>query len=164
MGRHYDTAIFGELISTLVSVFPDVAIGLDVIAGFPTETESEFLATLDFISGLDIAYIHAFTFSRRWGTPAWSLPNQISNAEKNRRVNLLTALSAHKKQLYTDKLLQGKVMLRGICESVTDGMATCLSDHFVRAYSASEANPGDIISGLAKEIYGDGVRLETNKS
>ncbi len=160
MGRHYDASKFHALIATILQSFPDAAIGLDVIAGFPSETESEFQNTLDLISGLDIAYLHAFTFSRRWGTAAYTMPGQLSNQEKNRRVKLLTALSSQKKQLYIEKLIRDKIPLRGVCESVSNGLATLLSDHFIRAYTDHPSTQGQILTGVPAETCHDGVMLE----
>ncbi len=159
MGRHYETAEFRDLIASILKTWPDAAIGLDVIAGFPSETETEFQTTLDLLSELAIAYLHAFTFSRRWGTPADSLTGQIPNVEKNRRVRLLTALSDEKKRLYTQKLLRDQTPLRGICESVEAGLATCLSDHFIRACATGGYAPGSLITGIPSQSRLDGVLL-----
>ncbi|MDD4223181.1 MAG: tRNA (N(6)-L-threonylcarbamoyladenosine(37)-C(2))-methylthiotransferase MtaB [Candidatus Cloacimonetes bacterium] len=160
MGRHYEISEFRALTARILQTWPDAAIGLDVIAGFPGETEAEFQATLDLLADLDIAYLHSFSFSRRWGTPADTMPGQIPKPEKNRRVNLLTALSDAKKRIYTRKLIQDQVPLRGVCEKVVDGHSTCLSDHFVRAYSSPEIAPGEMLSGIAAQARQDGVLLE----
>ncbi|OQB89041.1 MAG: Threonylcarbamoyladenosine tRNA methylthiotransferase MtaB [Candidatus Cloacimonetes bacterium ADurb.Bin117] len=160
MGRHYQTSEFKELIASILQTWPDVAIGLDVIAGFPSETEAEFQITLDLLSELDIAYLHAFTFSRRWGTPADTLPGQIPNLVKNRRVKQLTALSDAKKRAYTQMLLESKTPLRGVCEKVANGLATCLSDHFIRAYAAGDYTPGSLLKGIPSKLWEDGLLLE----
>lgn len=162
MGRQYETAAFRALIDTILKTWPDAAIGLDVIAGFPSETEAEFQTTLNLLSELDIAYLHAFTFSRRWGTPADTLPGQIPNLAKNRRVRLLTALSDAKKLLYTQNLLRDRIPLRGVCESAETGLATCLSDHFIRAYAAGGCAPGSLITGIPSQLERDGILLATS--
>ncbi len=160
MGRKYEIAEFRDLIATILKTWPDAAIGLDVIAGFPSETETEFQDTLDLLSDLDVAYLHAFPFSRRWGTPADTLPSQVSNQDKNRRVRLLTALSDEKKRLYTQRLLRDKTPLRGICESSHNGLATCLSDHFVRVHAAGGCAPGSLLKGIPSQLEQDGLLLE----
>lgn len=160
MGRSCTSSAFRSLVDNILSTLPEAAIGLDIIAGFPDETASEFQATLDLISDLHVTYLHAFSFSRRWGTPADTLPDQVPKAEKNHRVTLLNALSDHKKRIYTERLLQQGINLRGICESVADGLPTCLSDHYLRAYADVSANPGDLLRGKAARQHADGVLLD----
>lgn len=160
MGRSCTCSAFRSLVDNILSTLPEAAIGLDVIAGFPAETASEFQATLDLISDLHVTYLHAFSFSRRWGTPADTLPDQVPKAEKNHRVTLLNALSDHKKRIYTERLLQQGISLRGVCESVADGLATCLSDHYLRAYADVPANPGDLLRGNAARQHADGLLLD----
>lgn len=162
MGRSYDVESFEGLIQRILHSFPNAAIGLDVIAGFPGESEAEFEVTLRLLESLDLAYLHAFTFSRRPGTKAYSLPGQISNQEKNRRVNLLTELSDHKKRSYTQKLIQNKVSLRALCERLSGALATGLSDHYIRVYSSDSIKPGEIIRGRASRIKEEGILLESS--
>ena len=160
MGRNYASSAFRSLVQNILSTLPEAAIGLDVIAGFPAETPSEFQATLDLISALDVTYLHAFPYSRRRGTPADTLPGQVPKAEKNRRVTLLNALSDHKKRIYTQKLITQGISQRGDCESVADGLATCLSDHYIRAWADLDASPGDLLRGKATRLQADGVLLD----
>ena len=160
MGRNYASSAFRSLVQNILSTLPEAAIGLDVIAGFPAETPSEFQATLDLISALDVTYLHAFPYSRRRGTPADTLPGQVPKAEKNRRVTLLNALSDHKKRIYTQKLISQGISLRGVCESVADGLATCLSDHYIRAWADLDASPGNLLRGKATRLQADGVLLD----
>jgi threonylcarbamoyladenosine tRNA methylthiotransferase MtaB len=70
MGRPYQAAYFRELVGRIRAAGPDVAIGSDVMVGFPGEGEEEFRETESFVAGLDIAYLHVFPYSRRPGTPA----------------------------------------------------------------------------------------------
>ncbi|NLN85798.1 MAG: tRNA (N(6)-L-threonylcarbamoyladenosine(37)-C(2))-methylthiotransferase MtaB [Candidatus Cloacimonetes bacterium] len=160
MGRSYDVAAFQNLIHRILQSFPNAAIGLDVIAGFPGESEAEFEATLRLLESLELAYLHAFTFSRRPGTAAFSLPGQISNHEKNRRVNLLTELSEQKKQGYIQKLVQKRIELRAVCETLSDGLASGLSDHYIRVFSPATVAPGELIRGRALQTQDEGILLE----
>lgn len=164
MGRSYPSSMFRSLVENILSTLPDAAIGLDVIAGFPSETAAEFQTTLDLISDLEVTYLHAFSFSRRPGTPAYTMPGQVTKEEKNRRVTLLHELSDHKKQLYTEKLLQTGIHLRGIFESVADGLATCLSDHYIRAYADFATEPGGILRGKPVLRHADGVLMSSEPS
>lgn len=158
MGRHYGTEAFSTLISDLLARFPDAAIGLDVIAGFPGETEAEFSHTLAFLEMLGIAYLHAFSFSRRKGTPAYDLPGQIPKNEINHRTNALTDLSARKKELYKQKLIRERIALRGVCESLSHGLGTFLSDHYIRGYAQDPPAAGQICRIVPQTIYRDGLR------
>ena len=160
MGRSYNVESFQGLIQRILHSFPNAAIGLDVIAGFPGESEAEFETSLELIKSLEVAYLHAFTFSRRPGTVAYSLPGQIPNLEKNRRVNLLTELSEQKKQVYSQRLLQNQVSLRAVCENLSDGLANGLSDHYIRVFSPDLVKPGEMIHGKASQVWGEGILLE----
>ncbi len=62
--------------------------------------------------------------------------------------------------IYTERLLQQGISLRGVCESVADGLATCLSDHYLRAYADVPANPGDLLRGNAARQHADGLLLD----
>lgn len=157
MGRRYSTSLFQDLIGNLHRAFPSAAIGMDVITGFPGETSDEFDQTCEFLSRLDFAYLHVFSFSRREGTPAATMPNQVPNQEKNRRTNVLSVLSDQKKQVYMSYLINNRVPLRGVCESIEDNAGTCLSDHYVRVYAPFKGQPGNIMHAIPEKPWLDGV-------
>jgi threonylcarbamoyladenosine tRNA methylthiotransferase MtaB len=157
MGRRYDTALFKELISDIMILFPTAAIGLDVIAGFPGETDGEFENTLSLLAGLPITYLHAFTFSPRSGTPAASLSGQIASDVKNIRVNRLTALSKSKTSSYVELLIGKEITLRGVCEKVENGKGAFLSDHYVRAWGKGCSVPGELCRLIPHRPYLQGV-------
>jgi len=77
MGRNYTIETFRLIIEKVRKRMPDAAIGLDVISGFPGETEGEFTNTLNFLKALPFTHLHVFPFSRRPGTPAAHMPNQV---------------------------------------------------------------------------------------
>lgn len=97
MGRHYDTAFFADRIAYIRSKMeapgkPKVFFGIDTMVGLPGETEALFRETYDFIAGLRPAFIHVFPYSRRPGTPAASMPGQVSEQMKHERVLALEEL------------------------------------------------------------------------
>ena len=97
MGRHYDTAFFADRIAYIRSKMetpgkPKVFFGIDTMVGLPGETEELFKETYDFIAGLRPAFIHVFPYSRRPGTPAASMPGQVSEQTKHERVLALEEL------------------------------------------------------------------------
>ena len=85
MNRKYDTARYFESVSLLRRWFPHCAVTTDLIVGFPAETEEEFCQSLDFIRKCRLAKVHIFPYSRRTGTPAAAMPEQIQNAVKEER-------------------------------------------------------------------------------
>ncbi len=92
MGRRYRTADFARKVEYIRSRMEHVFFGIDVIVGFPGESEEEFLRTYEFLEGLKPAFIHIFPYSRRAGTPAAVMPDQVPEATKTARVEVLEAL------------------------------------------------------------------------
>ena len=98
MNRKYTPEQFAVVIEKIKSYLPDAAIGIDVMAGFPGETRSEFDKTLTFLESIPLTYIHAFPYSPRPGTLAFGWKNDCSKQEKNRRVKELIELGRGKKE------------------------------------------------------------------
>lgn len=96
MKRRYNTTQFRQKIELISEKLPNAFIGLDIISGFPGETEILFNETYDFINSLRISALHCFTFSMRKGTPAATMPNQIIKTEKKKRTRKLMDLSEKK--------------------------------------------------------------------
>ncbi len=78
MNRHYTTTFFGDLVKQIHHLSPDAAIGLDVITGFPGETDHQFEKTCQLLESLPFSHLHVFPFSKRSGTPAATMPDQLS--------------------------------------------------------------------------------------
>lgn len=89
MNRHYTAGEFFELTRKLRNSFPGASITTDIIVGFPGETDSDFSETSEFVKSVGFEKVHIFPFSRREGTPAASMPGQISNIMKARRAATL---------------------------------------------------------------------------
>lgn len=96
MRRRYQKELYSERIATIKELMPNCCIGVDVIVGFPGETEAEFKETYDFINGLDVSYLHVFTYSERDNTEAISLADPVPVSERKRRNKMLRILSAKK--------------------------------------------------------------------
>ena len=92
MRRRYTTARFAERIAAVRRLMPDAFIGIDVIVGFPGETEADFRTTYDFLAGLEPAFLHIFPFSERPGTPAVDLPGKVPPSVASQRVAELEGL------------------------------------------------------------------------
>ncbi|MCO7126341.1 tRNA (N(6)-L-threonylcarbamoyladenosine(37)-C(2))-methylthiotransferase MtaB [Sporolactobacillus shoreicorticis] len=105
MHRKYKTGFFAEKIARLRQALPDFALTSDVIVGFPGETDEEFQETYDFIRDLHFSELHVFPYSKRTGTPAAGMPNQIPDEVKHDRVNRLIELSAKLSEEYAERYL-----------------------------------------------------------
>ena len=94
MRRRYTTARYAERIAEVRRLMPDSFIGIDVIVGFPGETEEDFRATYDFLANIKPAFIHIFPFSERAGTPAVDMPDKVPAHIAAERVKRLEELCA----------------------------------------------------------------------
>ncbi|WP_214847579.1 tRNA (N(6)-L-threonylcarbamoyladenosine(37)-C(2))-methylthiotransferase MtaB [Exiguobacterium sp. s193] len=103
MRRKYTMAEFGERITRLKEVLPDCAITSDVIVGFPGETEEEFMETFNFINDHKFSELHVFPYSKRTGTPAAMMDDQVDEHVKEQRVARLIALSDQLAKEYASK-------------------------------------------------------------
>ena len=97
MRRRYQREFFAEKVLKVKEVMPHACIALDVIAGFPTETEEEFAEGLSFLESLPISYLHVFTYSRRPGTIAADMDGQVLPQVKKEWTNRLISMSEQKK-------------------------------------------------------------------
>jgi threonylcarbamoyladenosine tRNA methylthiotransferase MtaB len=163
MNRHYSVEEFRQLILKILEISPAAAIGLDVIAGLPGETETLFRETLDLINQLPVSYLHVFSYSKRPGTKAAAMKGQISGDIIKQRSTMLTEISAAKKNLYTEKLIKEKLLLKGIAEKKKKEVWTALSDHYIRIYSTEEGvSEKSLLKGKAGKMFKDGIMVEHN--
>lgn len=105
MQRRYSVNDYEELINKVKKHLPDAAIGVDVIVGFPGETEEDFIHTHNFLRELPISYLHVFTYSERPNTKAISLPGSIDVQERKRRNNILRILSEKKRAKFYAEMI-----------------------------------------------------------
>ena len=89
MNRHYDTAFYEDLVNRIRLTFDNAAITTDIMVGFAGETQEEFQKSIEFARKIKFAQAHIFAYSRRSGTIAYGLKNQVSNAEKKSRAKLM---------------------------------------------------------------------------
>lgn len=100
MRRKYERELYAERVSYIKSLRPDCCIGVDVIVGFPGETDEEFMETVDFLKDLDISYLHVFTYSERANTSAMKLGTAVPMAVRRERSKMLHILSDKKKRAF----------------------------------------------------------------
>lgn len=103
MRRKYTMEFFGERLTKLKEVLPDLAVTSDVIVGFPGETEEEFMETYNFIREYEFAELHVFPFSKRTGTPAARMEDQVDETVKNERVHRLLSLNDQLAKQYASR-------------------------------------------------------------
>jgi threonylcarbamoyladenosine tRNA methylthiotransferase MtaB len=132
MHRKYRPRHYADRILKARRLMPDAAIGADVMAGFPGETDAEFEASLAFIESMPFTYLHVFTYSERPGTPAANAPSQVPMAVRKHRGRTLRELAA-KKNLEFRRRMVGRTLSVVTLEEL--GMA--LSDNFIKVELAA---------------------------
>ena len=100
MRRRYKRELYAEKIAAIKQMMPDCAIGVDVIVGFPAESDQEFQETFEFLHSLDISYLHVFTYSERNNTKAIDIKPVIPVHIRNERNKILRNLSYQKMQYF----------------------------------------------------------------
>lgn len=100
MRRRYLTQLYADRVKKIKSLMPHACIGVDVIVGFPGETEEDFLLTYRFLADLEISYLHVFTYSERPNTPAADFDEVVPDAIRTKRSKMLRVLSAKKRQQF----------------------------------------------------------------
>ena len=100
MRRRYMKELYVDRVEHIKRVLPDACIGVDVIVGFPGETDEMFLETYNFLNDLDISYLHVFSYSERPNTHASTLPNKVSKSLRSKRSKMLRGLSAKKRRAF----------------------------------------------------------------
>ncbi len=105
MNRHYDSAFYRDLVKRIRLVFPDCSITTDIMVGFAGETDEEFKRSLDFAKEIGFAKAHIFAYSRRAGTVADRLPEQVQNAVKSKRSHIMAGACIEKECEFLNKQL-----------------------------------------------------------
>jgi threonylcarbamoyladenosine tRNA methylthiotransferase MtaB len=112
MRRKYERALYAERVNQIKSLRSDACIGVDVIVGFPGETDDDFMETIEFLKDLDISYLHVFTYSERANTGAPKLGETVPMDVRRERSKQLHLLSDRKKrQFYTENIGSERTVL-----------------------------------------------------
>lgn len=106
MKRRYMRELYADRVSKIKEVMPHACIGVDVIVGFPGETDDLFLETYNFLYELDISYLHVFTYSERDNTEAAEMDGVVSKKVRAKRSKMLRGLSAKKRRAFYEKQLE----------------------------------------------------------
>lgn len=108
MKRRYMRELYVDRVSKIKEVMPHACIGVDVIVGFPGETEEHFLETYNFLNELDISYLHVFTYSERDNTEAAEMDGVVPKNIRSKRSKMLRGLSAKKRRAFYEKQIGTK--------------------------------------------------------
>jgi threonylcarbamoyladenosine tRNA methylthiotransferase MtaB len=131
MKRRYQRELYVDRVSSIKSVMPAACIGVDVIVGHPGETPELFLETYEFLTTLDISYLHVFPYSERPNTYAVEMKPKVDGMQKAERSKMLHILSDKKRRAFYESQsgLKGKVLFE---ESATPGTMEGFSENYVR--------------------------------
>lgn len=105
MRRRYMRELYTDRVSKIKETMPHACIGVDVIVGFPGETDEHFLDTYHFLNDLDISYLHVFTYSERDNTPAATMEGVVSKNVRSKRSKMLRGLSVKKRRAFYESQL-----------------------------------------------------------
>ena len=131
MKRRYLTSLYSSRIEKIRTVMPNACVGVDVIVGFPGETEEDFLTTFKYLNELDVSYLHVFTYSERANTPAAEMKDPVPLKIRNKRSKMLRILSDKKRRAFYEEQLGniGTVLFE---EEVKDGKMYGYTENYIR--------------------------------
>lgn len=155
MNRKYTASEFKEGTELLREFFPDPALTTDVIVGFPGETDKEFEESLEFYKDINFYEMHVFKFSRREGTRAFDMPDQVSERVKTKRSHVLLSLTKENSRKYREKEI-GKelpVLFEEVIEIDGRPYWTGFTDNYIRA--AVEKDAEELFQGQGKRGLSD---------
>ncbi|MEZ4910969.1 MAG: tRNA (N(6)-L-threonylcarbamoyladenosine(37)-C(2))-methylthiotransferase MtaB [Saprospiraceae bacterium] len=156
MRRRYKRELYAERVGWIKEIMPHCCIGVDVIVGFPGETDEHFNETVAFIDAIDISYLHVFTYSERANTPAESFENPVPMHVRKERNDILRLLSQHKRIHFTEKSM-GKIHNMLLENSQMDGFWSGYTENYIKVLiPKSQHNLNDIIK--VRLDHWDGAR------
>ena len=153
MNRHYTTEEFKDKVDLIRKFFPLAGITTDIIVGFPTETEEDFLESVNFAKEVAFSDIHPFIFSPRSGTVAYKmvdLPHEIKKA----RLDKLLQVKLQLKEKFISSCINKPFEI--IVEESADGFMQGYTENYIRAYIKGEYAQGEKVKAILTESYKDG--------
>jgi threonylcarbamoyladenosine tRNA methylthiotransferase MtaB len=131
MGRRYLRELYVDRVTKIKTLLPQACIGVDVIVGFPGETDELFLETYSFLNELDISYLHVFTYSERANTRAAEMDEIVPMKKRNERSKMLRILSEKKRRKFYEENL-GKTFTVLFEEDVENGKIHGFTENYIR--------------------------------
>jgi threonylcarbamoyladenosine tRNA methylthiotransferase MtaB len=161
MRRRYMKELYVDRVSRINQVMPHACIGVDVIVGFPGETDEHFLETYNFLNSLEISYLHVFTYSERDNTTAANMAGVVPKNIRHKRSKMLRGLSVKKRRAFYEKQLgtTRKVLFEG---DNREGYITGFTENYVKVKTPWNPSLVNTLHTIQlKEIDTDGlVRFE----
>ncbi len=149
MMRRYKRELYASRVETIKSLMPHACIGVDVIVGFPDETDEDFLETYRFINSLDISYLHVFTYSERPNTPANDMENAVPMHKRRERNEMLRILSEKKRRAFYQQFL-GQTREVLFEKHKNNAFLTGFTDNYIKIELPKEENTeGGNINAIA---------------
>ena len=155
MHRKYDTARYLESVRLLRKYFPGCAVTTDLIVGFPGETEEEFAESLEFLKTCGLSMFHIFPYSRRKGTPAADMPDQIPNAVKERRAAEAASAAAELEAAYHASMLGTTQQV--LFEQEENGLYAGHAMNYVKVYVQAAQLHNELRAVRVTDLCRDGV-------
>lgn len=162
MKRRYLTTLYLSRVNKIREIMPDACIGVDVIVGFPGETEEKFLETYNFLAELPISYLHVFTYSERDNTEAVEMDGVVPIQERKRRNKMLRILSEKKKMAFYQTQI-GKTLPVLWEHEEKNGMMFGFTNNYVRVqkpFNADSCNKIEMVK--LEKISSDGNVIVSN--
>ncbi len=161
MNRRYTTEQFAEIIDLCRQYLPNAAIGIDIMAGFPGETEEHYSRTRSFLETLDCTYLHVFPYSERPGTKAATFPGKVAKTIRNRRVAELLSLGERKKIAFYTRQMGRILPVLVETQRNSDDLLRGFTDNYVPvSFSGPDSLMGSIASVKLKEQHNTVIRGE----
>jgi threonylcarbamoyladenosine tRNA methylthiotransferase MtaB len=131
MHRRYVRELYAERVKKIKSLMPHCCIGVDVIVGFPSETDEDFLETYHFLNDLDISYLHVFTYSERDNTPALQIAESVPMPKRNERSKMLHILSEKKRRYFYEQNI-GRTATVLFEQDIQNGKMEGFTENYIR--------------------------------
>ena len=161
MNRRYTGEAFIEKIQTCRRVLPDAALGIDVLVGFPGETDKHFRNTLAVLNEADFTYLHVFPYSKRPGTPAASFPHQNSKQLKSERVERVRILSEKKRIAFYTRFIGTKRAALIENERDESGLLKGFTDNYIPVFiDGDDRLKNTVVTVELSSINENGVAAE----
>ena len=156
MKRRYLKDLYIDRVHTIKSAMPDACIGVDIIVGFPGETDEEFMETFEMVRDLPVSYFHVFTYSERPNTIANRMPNPVQNSVRTERSEKLRILSQKKRRSFNETQLGKRKTVLWEAHNDENGMMHGFTENYIkvsRPYQENLINTFEEVTlkGLAAE-------------
>jgi threonylcarbamoyladenosine tRNA methylthiotransferase MtaB len=132
MNRGYTTDYYKQVINRIITDYPSISVGTDIIAGFPGETDNDFNNTVKFLDQLPLSYLHVFPYSKRPLTRAAHMSDQINEHVKKNRVKKLMEISERMKKDYISNIIGTTVNVIVENKTAINGLYSAISDNYLR--------------------------------